>query len=201
MITHHTADQAPATEGADAPAAADPPDAVPSSTRLASFVVVVAPFAAFIVAIVWLWGWGIGRSPLIVLAAMAVLTTLGITVGYHRLFPHRSFQTTGPVQAVLTALGSMAAEGPVVKWAAVHRLHHQHSDTPRVHNHEAPVKIRCPSCRSAIGLKGLRKCVRSLALADVEGYGTEAIPNGSDGRAMEADRAVDSAGGAGRAAA
>src|SRR5205823_10853378 len=61
---------------------------------------------------------------------MYVLTALGITVGFHRLFTHRSFETYSWVKLVLTALGSMAVQGPMVKWAAMHRGHHQHSDTP-----------------------------------------------------------------------
>ena len=92
---------------------------------------VVIPFLAFVGAIAWLWGWGIAWSSLVMLVVMTVLTTLGITMGYHRYFTHRSFQTVRPVQAVLAVLGSMAAEGPVVKWAAVHRLHHQHADDVR----------------------------------------------------------------------
>jgi len=49
-------------------------------------------------------------------------------VGYHRLFTHRSFKTPRPVAALLATLGSMAVEGPLLHWVAVHRRHHQHSD-------------------------------------------------------------------------
>ncbi len=110
--------------------ATDPVDTVPASTRLASAAAVVIPFVACVVAIGWLWGWGVGWWPLIMLIVMGVLTTLGITVGFHRLFTHRAYQTSRPIQAILAVLGSMAAEGAVVKWAAVHRLHHRHSDDP-----------------------------------------------------------------------
>ena len=60
---------------------------------------------------------------------MYVLTALGITVGFHRLFTHRSFETNAVVQFVLAVLGSMAVQGPLLKWVALHRRHHQHSDT------------------------------------------------------------------------
>ncbi len=105
-----------------------PANPLPPLTWSASFVAVVAPFAAFILAIVWLWGWGVTWSPLILLLALSVGTALGITIGFHRLFTHRSFQTTRPIQVCLAVLGSMAAEGPLLKWVAVHRLHHQRSD-------------------------------------------------------------------------
>ena len=60
---------------------------------------------------------------------MYVLTAVGITVGYHRLFTHRAFETNRMVQFVLAILGSMAVEGSLLKWVALHRCHHQHSDT------------------------------------------------------------------------
>jgi stearoyl-CoA desaturase (delta-9 desaturase) len=61
---------------------------------------------------------------------MYVLTGLGITAGYHRLFTHRAFATTRVVQFILAALGAMAFQGPLLHWVAMHRRHHQHSDTP-----------------------------------------------------------------------
>ncbi|XXY55023.1 acyl-CoA desaturase [Sorangium sp. So ce269] len=59
---------------------------------------------------------------------LGALTILGVTVGYHRLFTHRSFEAAPAVRWLLGALGSMSAQGPLVFWAAVHRLHHQESD-------------------------------------------------------------------------
>jgi stearoyl-CoA desaturase (delta-9 desaturase) len=56
------------------------------------------------------------------------VTGLGVTVGYHRLFTHRSFETVWPIRLALGILGSMAVQGPLLKWVAVHRRHHQHSD-------------------------------------------------------------------------
>lgn len=59
-----------------------------------------------------------------------MLTGLGITVGYHRLITHRSFETHPLVKGLLLVLGSMAVEGPVVDWAANHLKHHAHADRP-----------------------------------------------------------------------
>lgn len=52
----------------------------------------------------------------------------GVTVGYHRLFTHRSFDAAPAVKVVLGALGSMAIQGPILQWAATHRMHPQNSD-------------------------------------------------------------------------
>jgi stearoyl-CoA desaturase (delta-9 desaturase) len=79
----------------------------------------------------WLaWGRGLRWEDLVVLAVMYQLTALGITVGYHRLFTHRSFKTTRGVRAALAVLGSMAVEGPVLDWVSTHRRHHGCSDKP-----------------------------------------------------------------------
>ena len=96
--------------------------------RLINIAAVVIPFVGLIAAIVLLWGVAFDWVYLAILAAMYVVTALGITIGYHRLFTHRSFTTSRPVAAVLAALGSMAVEGPMLQWVATHRRHHQHSD-------------------------------------------------------------------------
>src|SRR2546423_13624186 len=77
---------------------------------------------------------------------MYVLTALGVTVGYHRLFTHRSFQAVRPVQYASAVLGSMAAQGPLAHWVADHRKHHAHTDeegdphSPHVHEHGSGVR-------------------------------------------------------------
>jgi stearoyl-CoA desaturase (delta-9 desaturase) len=55
---------------------------------------------------------------------------LGVTVGFHRHFTHRAFKATPATRAALAILGCMAAQGPVVFWVALHRLHHEFSDQP-----------------------------------------------------------------------
>ena len=59
---------------------------------------------------------------------MYLLTAVGITVGFHRLLTHRSFQTAKPVEYLFAVLGSMAVQGPVISWVADHRKHHAHTD-------------------------------------------------------------------------
>ena len=59
---------------------------------------------------------------------MYLPTAVGITVGFHRLLTHRSFQTSKPVEYAFAVLGSMAVQGPVISWVADHRKHHAHTD-------------------------------------------------------------------------
>lgn len=63
-----------------------------------------------------------------ILLGSYVLTGLGVTVGYHRLFTHRAFETYKPIRYLLALLGSTAAEGGVIVWSAQHRQHHSASD-------------------------------------------------------------------------
>jgi len=100
------------------------------TARLLTLVVVVLPFLGLIGAVIGLWGWGLGLLELGLFFGMYGLTAVGITVGFHRLFTHRSFETSGAVQLILGILGSMALQGPLFRWVAVHRRHHQHSDQP-----------------------------------------------------------------------
>jgi stearoyl-CoA desaturase (delta-9 desaturase) len=94
----------------------------------ATFFVVLLPFLGLFAAAALLWGRGFDWPHLVVFFGMYVLTGGGITVGYHRLFTHRSFETSRVVQFVLGVLGSMAVQGPLLRWVAFHRRHHQHSD-------------------------------------------------------------------------
>jgi stearoyl-CoA desaturase (delta-9 desaturase) len=96
--------------------------------RITNLIGVVLPFAAFLAAVILLWNRAIGWTELGLLAVLYVLTGLGVTVGYHRLFTHRSFETSAPVRAVFAVLGSMAIEGSVIKWVADHRKHHVFTD-------------------------------------------------------------------------
>jgi stearoyl-CoA desaturase (delta-9 desaturase) len=102
----------------------------PLSVRFVTFIVITTPLLGLVAAPFFLWGWGFTWTDFGVLVGMYILTALGITVGFHRLFTHRSFETYTGVKIILAALGSMAVQGAMLKWVAVHRRHHQHSDTP-----------------------------------------------------------------------
>ena len=60
---------------------------------------------------------------------------LGITLGWHRLVTHRSFQTPKLLEYFFVFCGSLACEGGIIEWVGLHRNHHKHSDTdPDQHN-------------------------------------------------------------------
>eukprot|EP00466_Bigelowiella_natans_P000925 jgi/Bigna1/74969/fgenesh1_pg.32_\ len=54
----------------------------------------------------------------------------GITAGYHRLFSHKSYKAVRPLQFILAVLGAASWQQGPLWWAAHHREHHMHSDSP-----------------------------------------------------------------------
>src|SRR5688572_14847278 len=104
------------------------PVAHEAADRIALTVVTVVPILALGMAVWHAWGDALRASDIVVFAVMYVATALGVTVGFHRHFTHRSFKTTRPVRVVLAVLGSAAVQGPVISWVADHRKHHAFSD-------------------------------------------------------------------------
>ncbi|TMM00241.1 MAG: acyl-CoA desaturase [Actinobacteria bacterium] len=96
--------------------------------RIITGIVTGAPIVCLGIVGWQLWADFLGWSDIAVFAVMYVATGLGVTVGFHRLFTHRSFSTTRPIRAALAILGSAAIEGPVISWVADHRKHHAFSD-------------------------------------------------------------------------
>jgi len=95
-------------------------------TALTLFIAV--PFLALLAAIPVAWGWGLSWRDVIIGLVFYVLSGLGITVGFHRFFTHGSFKANRALKVALAVMGSMAIEGPVVRWVADHRRHHAFSD-------------------------------------------------------------------------
>jgi stearoyl-CoA desaturase (delta-9 desaturase) len=96
--------------------------------KIANLGAVVVPFVATLAAIVLLWNRLVNARDLEIAAVMYLLTAIGITVGFHRLLTHRSFQTSKPTEYTFAVLGSMAVQGPTISWVADHRKHHAHTD-------------------------------------------------------------------------
>jgi stearoyl-CoA desaturase (delta-9 desaturase) len=118
-------------EPASAPAAPTigAPDS--GSERLQRKMVLVAtviPFLGFLAAVVSLWGRGLSLLDGLLLVGGYVVTGLGVTVGYHRLFTHRSFDAARPVRLTFAIAGSMAVQGSIITWVADHRRHHAFAD-------------------------------------------------------------------------
>jgi stearoyl-CoA desaturase (delta-9 desaturase) len=96
--------------------------------KAANLAGVVVPFAGVLAAIVLLWNDWVDAIDLGLLVAFYLLTAVGVTVGFHRLLTHRSFQTHPWLERTFAVVGSMSVQGSVLDWVADHRKHHAHTD-------------------------------------------------------------------------
>lgn len=89
------------------------------------------PFLGCLVAAALAWQQGfMGWLYVALLVGGWLITGSGITVGFHRLLTHRSFDTYPWVRRLWMALGALSVEGSPLIWCAVHRRHHELSDQP-----------------------------------------------------------------------
>jgi stearoyl-CoA desaturase (delta-9 desaturase) len=96
--------------------------------QIALYLFVILPFIAIAAAIPLAWGWGISWTDVILSVVFYLITGTGITVGFHRYFTHGAFKANRPLKIYLAIAGSLAVEGPVIRWVADHRRHHAFSD-------------------------------------------------------------------------
>jgi stearoyl-CoA desaturase (delta-9 desaturase) len=104
---------------------------LPSVTRvhkIVNLIGVSVPPIGLIAAIVLLWNRAVGPLELALMVSLYVVTCLGVTLGYHRMFTHRAFESSRVFRAIIAVLGSMAVEGSVITWVADHRKHHTFTD-------------------------------------------------------------------------
>jgi stearoyl-CoA desaturase (delta-9 desaturase) len=101
-----------------------------TSQRVITGLLVVTPLLALGVGMPFLWGHAIHLRDVILAVVLYTITGHGITVGFHRLFTHRSFKAKRVLKVILAAAGSMAVEGSLIAWVANHRRHHMFSDQP-----------------------------------------------------------------------
>ena len=104
------------------------PEVQSTAERIAIAVFVAVPLLAVLAAIPLAWGWGLGVSDIVIAAAFYAVAAHGITLGFHRAFTHRSYTPNRPLKIALAIAGSLAIQGPVIRWVADHRKHHAFSD-------------------------------------------------------------------------
>ena len=118
----------PALSTAPEPGEATKPERLGPLAVFLTLLVVVGPFIGAVVALTTLWGSHVGWFHVALLAGMYVITVLGLSAGYHRLFTHNSYVARRPLKIALAVAGSFALEGSVTSWVGNHRVHHRCSD-------------------------------------------------------------------------
>jgi stearoyl-CoA desaturase (delta-9 desaturase) len=73
---------------------------------------------------------GVSATAAIACAALYAARMFALTAGYHRLFAHRTYETSRVFRFLLGLLGTTAVQKGPLWWAATHRAHHRYSDQP-----------------------------------------------------------------------
>jgi stearoyl-CoA desaturase (delta-9 desaturase) len=96
--------------------------------RRAVLILTILPFAGVFLAIPLFWGAGLSGVTAIIALTFYIFSGMGVTVGFHRLFTHRSFEASRGLKLALAIGGSFAVQGSILSWVAAHRRHHAYSD-------------------------------------------------------------------------
>jgi len=91
------------------------------NVSLLTFTPGIAIYGAFTTKLVWQTAvWSV---------VFYFITGLGITAGYHRLWAHRSYNASKPLEYALAIAGAGAVQGSIKWWCRGHRAHHRYTDT------------------------------------------------------------------------
>lgn len=101
----------------------------PYKIRLENTVFLVTTFLLTVTAVpAYIWFYGLDLFQVCLFLAFFIATGLSITLGYHRLFSHLTFQANWTVKLFTLLFGAAAFEGSAMVWSADHRRHHKHVD-------------------------------------------------------------------------
>ncbi len=90
----------------------------------------ILPFLGTVFALVLAFYYPPGALEFILFFGLWFISGLGVTLGYHRHVGHRAFKASNFVRGTLIGMGFLGTQGPLISWAATHRLHHSSSDEP-----------------------------------------------------------------------
>src|SRR6478609_9350501 len=95
---------------------------VNSSFLIGTFLLTITAVPAYI------WRYGLDPFLAVLFVVFFISTGISITLGYHRLFSHITFQASWPIRLFILIFGAAAFENSVLMWASEHRRHHKHVD-------------------------------------------------------------------------
>jgi stearoyl-CoA desaturase (delta-9 desaturase) len=85
-------------------------------------------FLAITAVPVYLWFFGLDTFQVVLFLVMFFACGFSITIGYHRLFSHRTFEAHWLVRLFTLIFGAAAFENSALLWSCEHRSHHKHVD-------------------------------------------------------------------------
>jgi stearoyl-CoA desaturase (delta-9 desaturase) len=89
----------------------------------------IGTFLATVIGVpLYIWHYGLDLFQIGLFLFLGAATGISITLGYHRLFSHLTFQAKWPVKLFTLLFGAAAFEGSALGWCADHRRHHKFTD-------------------------------------------------------------------------
>lgn len=77
----------------------------------------------------WYWAnYGFDGFEWVCFFVLWALNGMSVTAGYHRLWAHRSYEASKPLQIFYMLFGAMALQNSILVWSSSHRVHHRHVD-------------------------------------------------------------------------
>lgn len=105
---------------------AAPAKAPPNWPAIIMFLLSTVPV---VTVLPWYWlTYGFDRFEWTAFFVLWALNGLSITAGYHRLWAHRAYEASKPLQIFFMIFGAMALQNSILVWASMHRVHHRHVD-------------------------------------------------------------------------
>ena len=99
-------------------------------SQVVTLTAVAVPPLGILSAMGLLWGIAFHWVDLALLAVLYTACAFGTTIGFHRYFSHKGFETGPVLKALFAVLGCMTVQGPLTQWVTDHRKHHALSDRP-----------------------------------------------------------------------
>jgi len=90
--------------------------------------IVLTPLIAFALLPYVIYTYGFSWADFAIWSIMIFTTGISLTVGYHRLFSHQSFETPAWMRALFLFFGAGCVENSALKWSSDHRYHHRFVD-------------------------------------------------------------------------
>jgi len=72
----------------------------------------------------------ISKKTILLQVVLLILSMLGITGGYHRLWAHTTYKANSILEIFYLIFGTMASQKDVIKWVREHRTHHRNEEKP-----------------------------------------------------------------------
>jgi len=93
------------------------------------FLFATPVFALIGIILHWIYFSSPGLLELIVFVGLYFACGLSITVGYHRLFSHRSHNAKWPLVLFYSIFGAGSFQNSIIEWCSDHRRHHKMTDS------------------------------------------------------------------------